>query len=66
MARVVGKDPSALLRRTCKGCTSIVEFTLNEVMEGSTSDYTGSTETTFSYITCPACRDWIKWDIRKV
>lgn len=54
MVQVVGKDQSAVKRTTCRGCASILEYTLSEVSRGFSSDYTGGTDY-YNYIRCPVC-----------
>lgn len=54
MVQVVGKDPAAVKRKTCKGCASILEYTSSEVKDFYSSDYGGGGDT-YYYITCPSC-----------
>lgn len=54
MATVVGKDSHLLKRCTCVRCTSIIEYTLNEVQKRTYTDYSNTTDI-INYINCPAC-----------
>jgi hypothetical protein len=54
MATIIGKGSSAAKRVTCTKCTSIIEYTLNEVQEDYSTDYTGDKDY-YKYIPCPCC-----------
>lgn len=55
MATVVGTDETAKLRKTCKGCASIVEFTESEIFTlWSGKDYSGGSDGAKG-IKCPKC-----------
>lgn len=54
MVQIVGKDPAAIKRVTCKGCASLLEYTLSEVTSFNSTDYSGCSDD-YHYITCPGC-----------
>ena len=54
MAKVVGRDESAVKRITCKNCASILEYTLSEVQEYSGIDYSGGPDGC-EWVVCPNC-----------
>jgi len=54
MVSVVGKDPRAVKRVTCKNCGAILEYTKAEVREHHGTDYGGGPDG-FEYIKCPQC-----------
>ena len=57
MARVVGRDDSAVKRITHKKCAAIVEYTQNEVRTlWSGTDYGGGPDGARGF-TCPNCGD---------
>lgn len=54
MVQIVGKDPAAVKRATCRSCSSILEYTLSEVQKYTAYDYGGGSDIV-RYITCPCC-----------
>lgn len=54
MVQVVGRDPVAVKRKTCRSCASILEFTGSEIIERNISDYGGGSDT-YYWIVCPTC-----------
>jgi RNase P subunit RPR2 len=54
MVKVVGKDESAVKRKTCFNCASVLEYTPSDVKERTVSDYTGSKDLV-RYVICPNC-----------
>ena len=54
MAKVIGKDQSAVKRVTCKNCASILEYTNCEVQEYHGRDYSGGPDGQ-EWIVCPEC-----------
>jgi len=54
MAKVVGRDESAVKRVTCRSCASILEYNLAEVQSFTSTDYGGGMDINY-YITCPSC-----------
>lgn len=54
MAKVVGRDESAVKRVTCGNCASIIEYTGADTRIGEGSDYSGDTWY-YDYIECPNC-----------
>lgn len=54
MVQVVGKDPGAVKRVTCKGCASILEYTQSEIQNFTHYDYGGGSDIVY-YIICPSC-----------
>ena len=54
MVKIVGKDESAVKRITCKGCASILEYTLCEVKELTWTDYGGGPSGR-EWVDCPNC-----------
>jgi RNase P subunit RPR2 len=54
MAKVVGRDETAVRRATCRSCASIIEYTLSEVKNFTSYDYGGGSDIVY-HITCPNC-----------
>lgn len=54
MVQIVGKDPTAIKRVTCRKCSSILEYTLSEVQEYTSYDYGGGSDIV-RYVSCPCC-----------
>jgi len=55
MVQIVGEDKSVLIRKTCHGCASIVEFSRSEAKPIDYAyDYTGDHETA-NGVKCPKC-----------
>ena len=55
MPRIVGRDPDAVRRVTCRQCASIVEYTMSETREAKVNwDYLGDHDIVRA-ITCPGC-----------
>ncbi len=55
MPIIVGKDPSAVHRATCRSCAAIVEYTLSETREAKVNhDYLGDYDIV-RVINCPGC-----------
>lgn len=55
MAKVVGRDESAVKRITCRSCAAIVEYTTQEVQNfWSGTDYGGGPDGADGII-CPGC-----------
>ena len=54
MVMVVGKDPAAVKRVTCRGCASILEYTTSEVQEYHGTDYSGGSDG-MEWVVCPNC-----------
>jgi len=54
MAKVIGFNKKAVHKTTCRKCSAIIEYTLNEVTEHKSYDYTGSYDIIKS-ICCPNC-----------
>lgn len=54
MVKVVGKDETAVKRVTCRGCASILEYTLSEVKEVNGTDYGGGPDG-MEWVDCPHC-----------
>lgn len=54
MVKVIGKDPEAVHKVTCKKCSSILEYTLSEVTYSSYRDISGVSDE-YNYIICPIC-----------
>lgn len=54
MVKIVGVDPGAIKRVTCKKCASILEYTQSEVQSYIYYDYGGGSDTYYS-IECPKC-----------
>ena len=54
MVKVVGDDPEAVRRATCKGCAARLEYTLSEVQERHGTDYSGGPDGR-EWILCPRC-----------
>jgi hypothetical protein len=60
MATIVGKDPGAVRRVTCKSCASIIEYTLSETREERVNhDYLGDSDIA-RVINCPGCGHMIQ------
>ena len=58
MIRIVGDDPQAVKRCTCRNCAAIVEYTPNETKTEVHRDYGGGSDT-FTFIQCPRCNNKI-------
>lgn len=58
MVQVVGKDPAVVKRKTCKHCSSILEYLPIDIRKGKSYDYTGSYDI-YKYITCPTCNEQV-------
>lgn len=55
MAKVVGRDESAVKRITCRSCAAILEYTENEVRSlWSRKDYSGGSDGADGF-NCPSC-----------
>lgn len=54
MAKVVGRDETAVKRVTCRGCAAILEYTQNEVQEYHGTDYSGGSDG-MEWVQCPSC-----------
>lgn len=54
MVKVVGRDETAVKRITCRGCASILEYTLSEVKKYSGTDYGGGSDGC-EWVDCPSC-----------
>lgn len=54
MSKVIGFDPTAAKRCTCKECTAIIEYTPSEVRRVDGKDYSGGPDGK-EYILCPNC-----------
>jgi len=54
MVAIVGKDLSRILRVTCSGCASILEYTKSETRQVKHYDYTGGCDI-YCVINCPCC-----------
>lgn len=54
MAIVIGKDEQYVKRTSCYKCSSVIQYTLNEVQKDKQYDYTGSYDIV-NYIQCPCC-----------
>lgn len=54
MAKVVGRDETAVKRVTCRNCASILEYTPSEIQSFTSYDYGGGSELNY-YIHCPNC-----------
>ena len=54
MVQIVGKDPTVIKRVTCRKCSSILEYTLNEVQQFKSYDYGGGCDIV-RYVPCPCC-----------
>lgn len=55
MVTVVGKNPLAMKRVTCRKCASILEYTPNEVFKTTINhDYLGDYDTVRA-VQCPTC-----------
>ncbi len=54
MVAVIGKDQSHIRRTTCYKCSSVLEYTLSEVQQDYSTDYTGCKDY-YKYIYCPCC-----------
>jgi len=58
MVKVVGKDVSAIHKKTCKNCASVLHYTLSELHTKYGSDYSGDTWT-IEGIVCPCCSKFV-------
>lgn len=54
MVKVIGLDQSEVKRITCKNCASILEYTQNEVLITSGTDYGGGSCGSH-FLNCPTC-----------
>ena len=54
MIKVIGNDPKAVKTVTCRNCSSILEYVLNDMKRSSCKDISGCTEIV-KYIVCPTC-----------
>jgi RNase P subunit RPR2 len=54
MATIVGKEPQAIRRCTCRNCASIIEYTQSETVTRWVSDYSGDREQ-IRELRCPGC-----------
>lgn len=54
MAKVIGKDESAVKRVTCQNCAAIVEYVKNDVQTYNGTDYSGGPDG-HTWVDCPAC-----------
>jgi hypothetical protein len=63
MATVVGTDPAAVKRITCRNCASVIEYTPSDTREIKETDYTGSTDIVVR-LECPKCHASIAVDRR--
>jgi len=54
MAKVVGRDESAVKRVTCRSCAAIVEYAGHEIKENRYTDYGGGAAGN-EWIVCPGC-----------
>ena len=54
MVKVVGEDPQAIKRATCRDCAAVLEYTPSETKERHGLDYTGGADGR-EYIVCPRC-----------
>lgn len=54
MATVIGIDPSAVKRVTCRNCASVIEYTPSDTREVKETDYTGGSDTV-TRLKCPKC-----------
>ncbi len=55
MVQIVGEDPQALKRATCRNCGAILEYTLSEVQETHGTDISGGPDGC-EWIDCPRCK----------
>ena len=62
MVKVLGIDTSEVQEITCRNCASRLEFTRNEVVHSTYTDYGGGTDK-FDYITCPTCGKKVEVDV---
>jgi RNase P subunit RPR2 len=54
MPTVVGTDPGAVKRVTCRSCASRLEYTESEAQERRHRDYTGDLDV-WRVVVCPKC-----------
>lgn len=54
MVTIVGKDASIPKRKTCRNCSSILEYTPVEVIKQSYTDVS-QCRCVHEYIVCPCC-----------
>jgi hypothetical protein len=54
MAKVVGRDETAVKRVTCRQCAAIVEYTPHEVKAVHGTDYGGGPDGQ-EWVDCPNC-----------
>lgn len=52
--KVIGRDPAAVKKITCRGCASELEYTESDVQERYGKDYSGGPDGC-EYIVCPSC-----------
>lgn len=55
MATIIGTDPAAVKRVTCRNCASVIEYTPSDTREVRETDYAGDSELV-SKLDCPKCR----------
>jgi ribosomal protein S27E len=56
--RKVGQDEAVTKRVTCRKCGSILEYLPVDVQHGTSTDYTGVSDT-YSYIKCSECNNTV-------
>lgn len=44
MVQIVGNDPQAVKRTTCRNCAAVLEYTPSEVKEYHGKDYSGGSD----------------------
>jgi RNase P subunit RPR2 len=54
MVQIVGNDPQAVKRTTCRNCAAVLEYTPSEVKEYHGKDYSGGSDGK-EWIDCPRC-----------
>lgn len=52
--KIIGHDSSKKKRVTCNNCTSILEYTPNDLKEKIIKDYLGGKDLV-KYLVCPRC-----------
>ena len=62
MATIVGKEPRAIRRCTCRNCASIIEYAQHETTTRTVSDYGGGRDLIREPV-CPGCGDRIQVDL---
>jgi RNase P subunit RPR2 len=55
MVNIVGKDPQAVKRATCRNCSAILEYVPAEVKSYHGKDYSGGADGK-EWIDCPQCQ----------